>query len=369
MDRTAPTSTQAADARLPERHPFVAHLRRAAAAEHQASHRLWTPEDGPLPSLYLSHGAPLLFEMTGWMTQLHDWARALPKPRAVLIVSAHWEPAPVALSSARPTELVYDFGGFDPSTTGCATTPPTPTGLATRSPACCPRRAVHEHAARGLDHGAWVPLKMMYPDADVPGAAAEPADPRPGPAARARRAAAAAARAGRARDRLRLHDPRPAVHRLGRPGPPCPAGRRTSTRGPPTRWPAATSTSSPRFRTRAPGMPYAHPTVEHFTPLFVTLGAATDPTQAPVDHRRRVRHRARPAVLPGGLSEPARRRRRVRRRPGARGAGELARAGTALARRRRDGELARVDPPGDAAPAGPRPAAAARTPASGTSTT
>ena len=112
--RTPSATTAAADALIPAAHPFAGHLRRAAAAERAAPHRLWTPDDGPLPSLYLSHGAPMLFEMEGWMTELHSWARSLPKPRAILIVSAHWESAPLSLSSSQPRELVYDFGGFDP---------------------------------------------------------------------------------------------------------------------------------------------------------------------------------------------------------------------------------------------------------------
>ena len=62
-----PSTTAAADALIPAGHPFAAHLLRAAAA---GEHRPWTPDDGPLPSLYLSHGAPTLFEMTAWMTQL-----------------------------------------------------------------------------------------------------------------------------------------------------------------------------------------------------------------------------------------------------------------------------------------------------------
>ncbi|GAW50906.1 MULTISPECIES: dioxygenase [unclassified Nocardioides] len=113
---TVPSSstTALADARIPAGHPFAAHLRRVAEAERRAPHALWTPEDGPLPSLYVSHGAPMLFEMTGWMTQLHTWARDLPRPKAVLIVSAHWESAPLSISATTPTELVYDFGGFDP---------------------------------------------------------------------------------------------------------------------------------------------------------------------------------------------------------------------------------------------------------------
>jgi 4,5-DOPA dioxygenase extradiol len=282
VDRTAPTSTQAADARIPEQHPFVAHLRRAAAAEGQASHRLWTPEDGPLPSLYLSHGAPMLFEMTGWMMQLHDWARALPKPRAVLIVSAHWETAQAALSSARPTELVYDFGGFDPLYYRMRYDTPDATGLARQVAGLLPgSEHVHEHGTRGLDHGAWVPLKIMYPDADVP--VLQLSLPTHDPA-----------RLLALGERLRpLREQGVLV-----------IGSGYMTHGLPfIDWsdPAAVPAWSAdfdvwaadalargdvdelaRFRTAAPGMPYAHPTVEHFTPLFVTLGAATDPTQAPV---------------------------------------------------------------------------------------
>ena len=63
--------------RIDAGHPFAAHLRRTAAAEKAAPHRAWTPADGPLPSLYLSHGAPMLFEMTDWMTQL---GRLGPRP-------------------------------------------------------------------------------------------------------------------------------------------------------------------------------------------------------------------------------------------------------------------------------------------------
>jgi 4,5-DOPA dioxygenase extradiol len=59
---TAPSTTAVADARIPATHPFTAHLRRVAALEAEQPHRVWTPEDGPLPSLYLSHGGgPLPF--------------------------------------------------------------------------------------------------------------------------------------------------------------------------------------------------------------------------------------------------------------------------------------------------------------------
>ncbi|MCU1606727.1 MAG: dioxygenase, partial [Modestobacter sp.] len=169
---TAPAAsrtTAAADLRIPAQHPFATHLGRAADAERANPHRLWAPGDGALPSLYLSHGAPMLFEMAGWMTQLHDWARALPKPKAILIVSAHWESAPLSISSTQPTELVYDFGGFDPMYYTMRYDTPDAGGLARQVAGLMPdTEPVHEHRSRGLDHGAWVPLKIMYPDADIP---------------------------------------------------------------------------------------------------------------------------------------------------------------------------------------------------------
>ena len=133
----ASSGTAAADRRIPAQHPFAAHLRRAAVAERAATHGAWTAEDGPLPSLYISHGAPMLFEMADWMSELHFWARALPKPKAILIVSAHWEPAPLSISSSQPSELVYDFGGFDPIYSTAHIEPPTDTTTRKERPDEC----------------------------------------------------------------------------------------------------------------------------------------------------------------------------------------------------------------------------------------
>ncbi|HEX2297730.1 MAG TPA: class III extradiol ring-cleavage dioxygenase, partial [Pseudonocardiaceae bacterium] len=167
------TTTARADALIPEAHPFRQHLHRIAALDTTLDtasaqpHRAWTPADGPLPSLYISNGAPPLFEDTAWMTQLHDWARALPKPKAILIVSAHWESAPLALSASRPADLVYDFGGFSPVYFQMRYDTPDASNLARQVSTLLPQQ-VHQHNSRGLDHGAWVPLKVMYPDADIP---------------------------------------------------------------------------------------------------------------------------------------------------------------------------------------------------------
>ncbi len=264
------------------RHPFLDHLDRHAAQEAASPHALWTPADGPLPSLYVSHGAPPVFEDREWMEQLHGWARALPKPRAVLIVSAHWESAPLSLSSTRPgTELVYDFGGFDPMYYRMRYDTPDASDLARQVVSLLSgHETVHKHASRGLDHGAWVPLKVMYPEADLP--VLQLSIP--------------------THDSARLLTLGTRLRALREQGV-LVIGSGFMTHGlpfvdwaHPDRVPGwsrefdlwaedALSRGDveelAHFRTRAPGMPYAHPTVEHFTPLFVTLGAASDP-EAPV---------------------------------------------------------------------------------------
>jgi 4,5-DOPA dioxygenase extradiol len=73
----------------------------------------WTEADGPMPSLYLGHGAPSLIEEPVWSSQHAAWANDLPTPRSILIVSAHWESAPLTLGATETgTPLTYDFYGF-----------------------------------------------------------------------------------------------------------------------------------------------------------------------------------------------------------------------------------------------------------------
>ena len=272
------STTAAADALVPAAHPFAAHLRRAATAEAAAPSRVWTPQDGPLPSLYLSHGAPMLFEMTSWMDELHGWARALPKPKAILVVSAHWEEAPLSLSAADQPELVYDFGGFAPLYHRMRYDTPDASALARQVSALLPDdERVHQHRTRGLDHGAWVPLKIMYPDADVPVLQLSL------PTHDSSRLLALGARLRDLRAQgVLVVGSGYMTHGL----PFIDWARPHDVPGWSTEFDLWAEDALSRgdvdelthFRTRAPGMPYAHPTVEHFTPLFVTLGAATDPT-------------------------------------------------------------------------------------------
>lgn len=249
--------------------------------------RTWTPADGPLPALYYGHGAPPLLEDARWMSQLFAWTQSMPKPKDVLVISAHWESAPLSLSgTAQGTPLVYDFGGFPQMYYEMTYASPDSSALAKRVASAMPdTEPVYEHKRRGLDHGAWVPLKVMYPDADVP--VVQMSLPTHDPAR--------LLEIGR-----RIHDLRAEgtlvigsgflTHGL----PFLTREHWTNRDAAPPAWSSdfdawageALSKGDvdtlASFASAAPGMPYAHPTVEHFTPLFVTLGAAQTP-DAPVE--------------------------------------------------------------------------------------
>ena len=65
-----------------------------------------------MPVLYLSHGAPPLADDSLWTEQLASWSADLPRPTSILVISAHWEEAPLTIGATTPTPLVYDFWGF-----------------------------------------------------------------------------------------------------------------------------------------------------------------------------------------------------------------------------------------------------------------
>jgi 4,5-DOPA dioxygenase extradiol len=251
-----------------------------AAAAASRTQRRWQPEDGPLPTLFLSHGAPPLLDDADWLRRLLDWSLSMPKPTSVLIVSAHWESAPLSLSSsAAAAPLVYDFGGFHPRYYSLTYPTPDASALAARVRAVMSdTTAVHEHARRGLDHGAWVPLMAMYPLADVP--VLQLSLPTEDPAA--------LLALGR---RLRaLREEGVLVIGSGFTTHGLPFLTAANLRGEVPSWSSDFDAWTAellasgdvdglaRFRD-APGMPYCHPTVEHFVPMFVTFGAASD--QAP----------------------------------------------------------------------------------------
>jgi 4,5-DOPA dioxygenase extradiol len=234
---------------------------------------------GRMPALYIGHGAPPLLDDPVWSAQLRTLAADLPRPKAILIVSAHWESAPLSLSATGPSVgLVYDFGGFPERYYRMTYQTPDATALALRIEAMMPdTEQVHQHASRGLDHGAWVPLKIMYPDADIP--VLQMSLPTQDPY-----------KLLTLGSRLReLRDEGVLIIGSGflTHGLPFLTEFRIDAEAPGwsvdfDRWAADALSRGDvaelaAYRSKAPGMPYAHPTVEHYTPLFVTLGAATDP--------------------------------------------------------------------------------------------
>ena len=123
-----------------------------------------------MPAVYLSHGAPPLADDPIWPGQLAAWSAALPEPKAILMVSAHWEEAPLALGATETIPLVYDFWGFPQHYYEVQYPAPGAPRLAAdvRKLLQGPGRPVQDVPERGLDHGAYVPLVEMYPDADIP---------------------------------------------------------------------------------------------------------------------------------------------------------------------------------------------------------
>jgi 4,5-DOPA dioxygenase extradiol len=237
-----------------------------------------------MPALYIGHGAPPLLDDALWSGQLAAWAKDLPRPKAILIVSAHWESAPVSLS-ASGASLVYDFGGFAQKYYEMTYATPDATALAGRIAAMMPdSEPVHQHRSRGLDHGAWVPLKIMYPEADIP--VLQMSLPTQDPY-----------KLLTLGERLRpLRDEGVLIIGSGFLTHGLPFLRDFSIDAAAPGWStefdawAAEALSRgdvdelAAYKSRAPGMPYAHPTVEHYTPLFITLGAATAADQ-PGDQR------------------------------------------------------------------------------------
>jgi 4,5-DOPA dioxygenase extradiol len=235
------------------------------------------------PALYLGHGAPPLLDDETWSGELAAWAGDLPRPSAILMISAHWESAPLTIGSTEPgTPLIYDFGGFAPKYYTLRYDSPGAPDLARKVAALMPDdEPVHQQPHRGLDHGAYVPLMVMYPDADVPvlQMSLPTLDPQ--------RLIALGRRLRPLRDEgvlivgsgFMTHGlPFIRDFRIDAPAP----GWSSDFDA----WAAEALKSGDidkliDFKNRAPGMPFAHPTVEHLAPMFVTIGAATDPESAP----------------------------------------------------------------------------------------
>jgi 4,5-DOPA dioxygenase extradiol len=232
-------------------------------------------QPGRMPAIYLGHGAPPLVDDPLWVVQLEAWARALPKPTAILVVSAHWENAPLAIgATADAAPLTYDFYGFPERYYRASYPSPGAPALADRVRSLLAgREQVADVPERGLDHGAYVPLTVMYPAADVPVLQISM------PSLDPQRLLAVGAALGPLRDEgVLIIGSGFLTHGL-------PFLRDFRCNAAPPSWSsefdhwAATALDAgdvdalASFR-GAPAVGYAHPTTEHYAPLFVTLGAA-----------------------------------------------------------------------------------------------
>lgn len=123
------------------------------------------------PALFVSHGAPTFALAPGRAgALLSALGRALPRPSAVLVVSPHWMTRDLAVTAGERPETIHDFGGFPPALYRLQYPAPGAPALAAQVAALLrdAGMAVRLDAARGLDHGAWVPLMHLFPAADVP---------------------------------------------------------------------------------------------------------------------------------------------------------------------------------------------------------
>lgn len=228
-------------------------------------------------ALFVPHGAPTFALRPGAAgAALRDVAESLSRPRAIVVVSPHWESTIPLVGNAARLETIHDFGGFPQEL------------YQIRYPASgCPGAALQVLQAlrdaglpaqaddqRGLDHGAWVPLRMMFPDADVPVIPVS-VQPQAGPAA--------ALRVGQALAPLMeqgmlvmgsgnlTHNLRDFM--LARSGQGVPDYVRAFPAWVAERLAAHDVDALLDYRRQAPDAVRAHPTEEHLLPFFVALGA------------------------------------------------------------------------------------------------
>jgi 4,5-DOPA dioxygenase extradiol len=125
---------------------------------------------GRMPAIFAAHGAPILLDDEVWKAELAGWARAMPRPTSILMISAHWEEPVATLGALRSVPLVHDFYGFPEHYYQTTYTAPGTPELAGRVHDLLADHQIPFASAprRGLDHGAYVPLLPMYPAADVP---------------------------------------------------------------------------------------------------------------------------------------------------------------------------------------------------------
>jgi 4,5-DOPA dioxygenase extradiol len=224
------------------------------------------------PSLFVGQGAPPLIDDAHFTGALTQWGKELGRPRAALVISAHWVQAPLtAGATTNPIPLYYDFTGFPQRFYDLTYPAPPAIGLPDRLAELV--GTLGSDPQRGLDHGAFIPLRSMWPDADVP--------------------------------LLQISQPTlqpEALFEFGRSLAPLrDEGVMIFATGLLTHGAAEVASEFDQWvydavsrrdldalfdwERQAPAARAAHPSVEHFTPLFVALGASDEhePMTSPID--------------------------------------------------------------------------------------
>jgi 4,5-DOPA dioxygenase extradiol len=231
-----------------------------------------------MPVVFAAHGAPILLDDELWVAELGAWARAMPRPRSILMVSAHWESRPTTLGATRTVPLVYDFYGFPERYFQTKYPSPGAPELAARVRELLQASdiAVSEDPARGLDHGAYVPLVAMYPEADVPVLQVSMPGLDPHALLELGRALAPLRQEG-----VLIFGSGFLTHNLSfafKPG--TPAWAREFDAWAADALQRLDVDALVDFQSRAPAVELALPTWEHYAPVLVTVGAVVDPRSA-----------------------------------------------------------------------------------------
>ncbi|MDE1893662.1 MAG: dioxygenase [Xanthomonadaceae bacterium] len=242
-----------------------------------------------LPSLYISHGSPMTALQPGLTGQrLAELAAVLPRPRAIVMASAHWLSRRPQVGAATQPQTLHDFGGFPAPLYRMRYPAPGDPALAGRVAELLAQAGLGASIdpERGLDHGAWVPLHLLYPAADIPvvpvSIQPEPAESNPGPA---HQYALGQALAPLRKEGVLVIGSGSITHNLHDLGAGYSAQRQAPYVQPFIAWierklAAGDIAALLDYRRQAPFAERAHPTDEHLLPLFVALGAASAGAQA-----------------------------------------------------------------------------------------
>jgi 4,5-DOPA dioxygenase extradiol len=235
-----------------------------------------------LPAVFVSHGAPTLaLEQNDTVEFLKRLGGELGRPEAVLCVSAHWNTEAPAVSAAERPETIHDFGGFPDELYRMRYHAPGAPRVAGRV-----RELLGEAGLactvspdRGLDHGAWVPLKLIYPEADLP-VTQLAVQPSLGAGHHYRMGRALAPLRGEGVLILATGSATHNLARIGRGDVP-PAWAKEFDEWLYGKISEGALEELLDYRRLAPHAAVAHPTDEHLLPLFVALGAGSGESQAP----------------------------------------------------------------------------------------